>query len=142
MHRVIEDQETCNDSLVGTPDALRLCRFETAMFDLNQCFHALPKVEQPAVRHFGWRPVPLVQKPRKSRKTDPFANHTSQTAQGLPFLAFDQPQQYDHKVLPLALAKAGTKDFCKLTQLLRKAYNWLRHGFSSGFRLWQTYYPG
>jgi hypothetical protein len=54
----------------------------------------------------------------------------------------DQPQQYDDKVLPLALAKAGTKDFGKLTQLLRKAYNWLRHGFSSGFRLWQTYYPG
>ena len=42
----------------------------------------------------------------------------------------------------LALAEAGTEDFGKLTQLLRKAYNWLRHGFSLGFRLWQTHYPG
>jgi hypothetical protein len=142
MHRVIEDQATCNDSLFGTPDALRLCRFETTMFELDPCFDALSKVEQPALCHFGWRPVPLLQKPRKTRKTDLFADHAQQAAHGLAFFTFDQPPTVRSQSTSLAFAETGTEDFYKLTQLLRKTYNWLRHGFSSGFRFPQTYYPG
>jgi hypothetical protein len=139
MHRVIENQEACYYGLLGTPDALWLLSFETAMFGTDQWFHALPKVQQPALCYFGWRP--LVQKPRESRKTDLFPNHTQQATQGLPFFAFDQPQQYDHKVLPLALTEAGMKDLYKLTQWLTKTYNWLGHGFSSGFRFHKPIIP-
>ena len=70
-----------------------------------------------------------------------FANHSQQTAHSLPLVAFDQPQQYNQKVLPLALTEVETKVFSKLTQLLRKAYNWLGHDISLGFRFPQTCYP-
>src|SRR5215211_4851604 len=109
MQRVIEDQETCHHSLLGTTDALRLSRSETRMFSPDQSFHALPKVQQPALCHFDWRPRPLVQKPRKPRETDLFTNHAQQAAHGLAFLTFDQPQQYDHKVLPLRWLKQERK---------------------------------
>jgi len=132
VHRVIEDQETWYNGLPGTRDAL----------GADQWFHVLPKVQLPTLRYFRWRSGSLIQKLRQSRKADLLANHTQQTTQGLPFFALGQPQQYDHKVLPLALAEAGTKELCKLTQLIIQADNRLGHGFLSGVRFPQTYYPG
>ncbi len=44
MHRVIEDQETCHDGLLGSFNTFRLFRFETSVLGLDQDFHSLTKV--------------------------------------------------------------------------------------------------
>jgi hypothetical protein len=109
MHRVVEDQVTCHNGCLGTPNPFGSLRFEALMFGLNQGLHSLPKALAPGVDQFFWRPRPLVQKPRQPGEADSLANGPQQAGHGSPFFTFDQGQQYDHEVLPLALGEAVAK---------------------------------
>jgi hypothetical protein len=142
MNRVVQDQETCHYGLLGTPDPYRLFGFQVSMFCLDLPFQSLSKVAHPSPSSFFWRPGPLVQKPRKTRKADPLTNHSQQSAHRFPFFAFHQPQEYDHEVHPLTLTETGTVDVYILAQWLRKAYNWFGQASPPGFGSRQTTISG
>jgi hypothetical protein len=48
-----------------------------------------------------------------------FAHHGPQSTQGSSPLTLDQAQEYDHKVLPLALTEAGAKELDELARRRR-----------------------
>jgi hypothetical protein len=45
MHRVVEDQVTCHNGCLGTPDGLQPFCLETIMFGLDQAFQTLPETQ-------------------------------------------------------------------------------------------------
>ena len=86
----------------------------TLMVRFDRHFHLLPKPAQPGSRPFSRRPLPTAEEPRQSTQTGLFAHHVQQSTQGSSSLTLDQTQEYDHKVLPLALTETGAKELGEL----------------------------
>ena len=88
----------------GRPAEGRLC-------SAYQPTHPHPEALLPHLGHLLRLPLPFAQKPRYPTKTAFRCHIPSQSAQCFALVAFHQPQEYDDKVLSLALTDTRTECF-------------------------------
>ena len=128
VHRIVKDQVTGHKGCLWTSLPFRTQRSLADMFGLHGRLHLLPKTAQPDGHDPIGRPGPAAQKTRQATQADCLCDTAQESGEGTSLFAFHQPQQYDHKVRPLAPAEARAKGLQKLAQSVGKAYNRLGHG--------------
>jgi site-specific DNA recombinase len=142
MHRIVKDQVTCHHSRPRTSPTLRPLSPLTDVFGLDQRLHLPPETDQPDSRYLSRRPWPAAQKTREPRQADLLPNTPQQLLERASSFTFHQPQQYRHKVLPLALAETSIEALKKLAQHVGKTYNRFGHGLPLGYwRVGAYHYP-